>query len=117
MEPEAKDIDAHAADPVAVDWESRRLCGDENCIGVIGPDGRCRECGRPCEPGEVLEDRSSAAHPAEAPAEEPPAPPTADPAAGADDEWENRRLCSDGNCIGVIGSDGRCRECGKPYAG
>ena len=35
----------------------------------------------------------------------------------AADEWESRRLCSDGNCIGVVGPDGRCKECGKPYAG
>lgn len=34
-----------------------------------------------------------------------------------DDAWENRRLCSDESCIGVIGPDGRCKECGKPYAG
>ena len=27
---------------------------------------------------------------------------------------EERILCSDGNCIGVIGSDGLCKECGKP---
>ena len=33
------------------------------------------------------------------------------------DEWENRKLCSDESCIGVIGPDGRCKECGKPYAG
>ena len=32
-----------------------------------------------------------------------------------DIEWENRTLCSDGNCIGVIGPDGRCKECGKPF--
>ena len=32
-------------------------------------------------------------------------------------DWENRILCSDGNCIGVIGLDGRCKECGKPYEG
>lgn len=32
-------------------------------------------------------------------------------------DWDNRRLCSDGSCIGVIGPDGRCKECGKPYAG
>jgi hypothetical protein len=31
-------------------------------------------------------------------------------------DWDNRVLCSDGNCIGVIGSDGRCKECGKPYS-
>jgi hypothetical protein len=28
------------------DWENRTLCSDENCIGVIGPDGRCKECGK-----------------------------------------------------------------------
>ena len=33
------------------------------------------------------------------------------------DEWESRQLCSDGNCIGVIGPDGRCKECGKKYEG
>jgi hypothetical protein len=34
-----------------------------------------------------------------------------------DDAWENRTLCADGSCIGVIGPDGRCKECGKPYTG
>jgi hypothetical protein len=34
-----------------------------------------------------------------------------------DIDWANRVLCSDGNCIGVIGSDGNCKECGKPYEG
>ena len=33
----------------------------------------------------------------------------------SDDEWENRILCVDESCIGVIGPDGRCKECGKPY--
>jgi hypothetical protein len=32
-------------------------------------------------------------------------------------DWDNRRLCSDGNCIGVIGADGRCKECGRAYSG
>ena len=32
------------------------------------------------------------------------------------DDWENRVLCSDESCIGIIGPDGRCKECGKPYA-
>lgn len=35
----------------------------------------------------------------------------------SDDEWEQRILCSDGNCIGVVGADGRCNVCGKPYEG
>jgi hypothetical protein len=32
-----------------------------------------------------------------------------------EDDWDERVLCSDGDCIGVIGPDGRCKECGKPY--
>jgi len=32
-----------------------------------------------------------------------------------EDSFENRVLCSDGNCIGVIGPDGRCKVCGLPY--
>jgi len=35
---------------------------------------------------------------------------------GSGDSWEDRVLCSDETCIGVIGPDGRCKECGKPYA-
>ena len=34
-----------------------------------------------------------------------------------EDDFSNRVLCSDGSCIGVIGPDGKCRECGKPYTG
>lgn len=34
-----------------------------------------------------------------------------------DQEWERRTLCSDESCIGVIGANGRCRECGLPYGG
>jgi len=40
-----------------------------------------------------------------------------DPVEDDASEWSRRRLCSDGDCIGVIGADGRCKECGKPYAG
>lgn len=32
-------------------------------------------------------------------------------------DWADRKLCSDGACIGVIGPDGKCKECGKPYTG
>jgi len=41
-------------------------------------------------------------------------------AAGGDEDsfdFAKRLLCSDGSCIGVIGPDGRCKECGKPYSG
>lgn len=112
-----------------IEWKNRVLCSDGNCIGIIGIDGRCKECGLPFE-GELPFER------------ELPTPETA-PDNGSqttgpepehrhggdqentaadeqsegisDDEWANRRLCRDGNCIGVIGPDGRCKECGQPY--
>ena len=31
------------------DWEKRVLCSDESCIGTIGPDGKCKECGKSYE--------------------------------------------------------------------
>ena len=32
-----------------IDLENRTLCSDESCIGIMGPDGRCTECGRRLE--------------------------------------------------------------------
>ena len=94
------------------DWKNRKLCSDGNCIGVIGEDGLCKECGTPYE-GEALaaddffeDGDTTSATPDEA------SPNINDT---DDSDWENRKLCSDGNCIGVIGKDGLCRECGKPY--
>lgn len=40
-----------------------------------------------------------------------------DDAAGGPIDFASRKLCSDGACIGVIGPDGRCKACGKPYTG
>lgn len=34
------------------DFDSRALCPDGSCIGVIGDDGACRVCGRRPEPAE-----------------------------------------------------------------
>jgi hypothetical protein len=106
-----------------IEWEQRRLCSDESCIGVIGPDGRCKVCGKPFEGGQVAE-----SEPADNAGAEPQAMPAdaAETASDADEpeqtpeadiEWEQRILCRDENCIGVIGPDGRCKECGKPYKG
>jgi len=110
------------------DWDRRTLCSDGNCIGVIGPDGRCKECGKPYEgelPERGVRDPDPAAMPpadgipeeeaAGKAGDEAPAEDTAGGESLDDDEWDRRTLCSDGNCIGVIGSDGRCTTCGKPY--
>jgi hypothetical protein len=92
-------------------WENRVLCSDENCIGVIGSDGRCKECGKPGK-------ESPAGEMDTAPVDStPPEDLEERPAPRFDDDWENRTLCSDESCIGIIGSDGRCKECGKAYKG
>jgi hypothetical protein len=92
-------------------WVNRILCSDESCIGVIGPDGRCKECGKPYQkPSDEQRDSAQSASVL-------PADPDERPTPRSDDDWENRILCSDESCIGVIGSDGRCKECGKPYKG
>ena len=106
------------------DWDTRVLCSDESCIGVIGADGCCKECGRPYDgplPLATAKDRGEpdptqdADSPAadEVPDTETGAEAIGDTADG--DEWENRTLCRDETCIGVIGPDGRCKECGLEY--
>lgn len=35
----------------------------------------------------------------------------------ANDEFSTRILCDDGNCIGIIGDDGKCTVCGKTKTG
>jgi hypothetical protein len=102
----------------------RRLCPDGACIGVIGDDGRCRVCGRSAGGGG--KDAATAA------------PATGDAVEDEMDDWShdaaadvgasdaddakaaaaagfdpNRRLCPDGDCIGVIGADGVCTVCGQ----
>lgn len=106
-----------AADDYDRDWDSRVLCSDGNCIGVIGADGCCKECGKKYEgelPRPVIANSDQPAESDEG--ELPPAPDETDPVddAPVDEKWENRVLCGDGNCIGVIGTDGKCKECGKP---
>ena len=32
-------------------------------------------------------------------------------------DWESRRLCSDGTCIGIINEQEVCSICGKPDSG
>ena len=112
------------------DWDNRVLCSDGNCIGVIGHDRRCKECGKPYEgqlPFSIDEPPSDDQAADQAPendtpegrhengSSEPDEMLSDDDEDNEDPDWDNRVLCSDGNCIGVIGPDGRCKECGKPY--
>jgi hypothetical protein len=110
--------------PTDLEWEARTLCSDEDCIGVIGPEGRCLECGRVYDgdlpenidvvmPPSEEEDGAGVENGVEADASDGVAPASETERQDADDEWAHRRLCEDENCIGVIGPDGRCMECGR----
>jgi hypothetical protein len=110
---------------IDLEWENRVLCSDESCIGTIGPDGRCRECGRPYE-GELPSGIGEVSDEPLTPSTEDENDPSFDEAEtqanesseegnDTDDEWARRTLCRDESCIGVIGEDGRCKECGKRY--
>ena len=103
---------------VDIEWDNRVLCSDGNCIGIIGPDGNCKECGKPYEgklPGQIEPGQAGSGSEdtfdSEIPGE------TEETVNDGDTDIDDGKLCSDGNCIGVIGPDGRCKECGKPYEG
>ena len=112
------------------EWERRILCSDGNCIGVIGSDGRCKECGKPYAGDQPLPamDDADTEEPADVVQDAPEATDTdtdvqpGDDAVAVDagqkvddDDWQQRTLCIDESCIGVVGPDGRCKECGKPH--
>jgi hypothetical protein len=124
------------ADP-DVEWEQRRLCADGGCIGVAGPDGRCKVCGKlvpdaggpfrasPLDvagdqdededydgdgDGEGGDGEGDLADAAEVKVA------IVEGAAAAEDFADERELCPDGACIGLIGTDGSCKVCGKRRA-
>ena len=92
------------------DWEKRTLCSDESCIGIIGADGNCKECGKVYEGNLPTGYSTKGVQKAKIEKQEP----ISSGDASSDDDWDKRVLCSDEACIGTIGPDGKCRECGKP---
>ena len=48
---EGAQTDNNREDIEDIAWEQRVLCRDESCIGIIGPDGKCKECGLANEEG------------------------------------------------------------------
>lgn len=99
MRPSAN-LDATGDDDAPEPFDDRELCPDGACVGVIGDDGRCRECGRAAEP--------APASPALTEVSETPVSPEK----GDADDWDDRELCPDDTCIGVLGADGTCPVCG-----
>jgi len=92
------------------DWEKRILCSDESCIGTIGADGKCKECGK------VYDGTLPSGYEAGKAEDAEPEQGTVAVSGETDADWDKRVLCSDESCIGVIGPDGKCKECGKPLS-
>ena len=107
-----ENIQSRAADE-DMDWENRKLCSDDSCIGTVGTDGRCRLCGRAC--ADIPED-DSRQRSSDTPEMASILADTVNTrqSTDTDSSWENRRLCSDDSCTGAIGADGHCNVCGLP---
>lgn len=122
--------------------ENRQLCDDGNCLGVV-VDGKCNVCGlvavsSPRDPGSGVPGLAVAvalSSPRDPGSGIPGATVTGDGEAAAGDATEGgdaraagsaaagddgfddeRQLCPDGACIGVLGPDGKCKECGRSAA-
>jgi hypothetical protein len=86
--------------------ENRELCADGNCLGVLVA-GKCNVCGLspngpvPSTPAS-REMVAEGGHIEAAEAD----------ATGAFDD-DDRRLCPDGACTGLLGSDSKCKVCGR----
>ena len=87
------------------DPATRRLCPDGSCVGILGRDGRCTECGRT---GDSMSAEADMALADSAQEGLMPESPSVD--GGFD---SGRRLCDDGACTGVIGASGACGVCGR----
>jgi hypothetical protein len=90
----------------------RKLCPDGACIGVIGDDGVCSECGRTEAQAAAGDERAGAADAGGSLDDVAPGDGAA-PGGGFDPK---RRLCDDESCVGVVGDDGLCRVCGRRAA-
>jgi hypothetical protein len=107
------------------DWDHRQLCPDGACVGVIGPDGTCKTCGRVAPDwGDerrrglvATDDGGKDGEEAKDGGEEDEISPSAPALIGEAAVWHRRQLCPDGACVGLLGPDGTCKVCGKSATG
>ncbi len=94
--------------------DDRILCSDGACIGVIGPDGSCKECGKTYEGSEALPQTDGPDSLLdEVPADSPDDVGQIVESRDVPADPSERECCSDEMCVGIIGEDGRCGTCGK----
>ncbi len=108
---------APATEDAADEWDDRQLCVDGGCVGVLDETGVCRVCGKVdpnfkapvCRP--VAASRSNVVMDDDYNDDEG-ATGNGASSGGSGDEWDDRKLCEDGACIGVMVA-GRCNICGR----
>lgn len=94
--------------------DDRILCTDGTCVGVIGADGRCGVCKKIYEGDEPLPAGTGAQSRVDEPLLEDPVLVGRDDSSSVPDDPDQRILCDDDACIGIIGPDGKCGTCGRP---
>ena len=100
--------------------DERVLCQDGNCIGLVGSDGKCKVCGLIYEGDTPLPEASGPAVPlsemmdADDTSDDSNSQNNLDNSDDAGAVYSDERICcSDDNCIGIVGPDGRCGTCGR----
>jgi hypothetical protein len=90
--------------------EDRQLCSDGGCLGIV-VDGKCNVCGL----GSVTSPRDPAAGPPANDASDDGGDEMVAEGGHVDDAFdgEERRLCPDGACTGLLGADSKCKVCGR----
>jgi hypothetical protein len=95
--------------------ENRELCSDGNCLGVV-VDGKCNVCGTAVADGPRDTGTGQVTDTTTSDTSSPRDPGSGSALVASADDFENRQLCPDGACTGVIGPDGKCKECGRSAA-
>lgn len=98
-------------------WDDRQLCVDGGCVGVLDETGACRVCGKVDPDFQAPASRPAAASANDEDDEDDDGERAhgengSSSSGGDGDEWDDRKLCEDGACIGVVIA-GRCNTCGR----
>jgi hypothetical protein len=95
--------------------ENRELCDDGNCLGVV-IDHRCNLCGIASNSSSNSDSSSSSNFGSEIGSETVGCELSAVSSESSDspDGFDpDRALCPDGACTGLLGSDSKCKVCGR----
>jgi hypothetical protein len=109
------------------DDAERALCPDGSCTGLLDADGRCKVCGkvdpdaviamRKAKPGGDAGDPGGDDSDGDSDGDGDGDGDAGDAGAADGDDDADRRLCPDGACTGLLGSDGTCKVCGRSAEG